>query len=421
MFCKNNVVKRLMEILNLIRESFAHHIIFSAGLLLIMGFIMGHLSEKIKLPSITGYIFAGILLGEAGINLIHSDNIDQLNILSEITLSFIAVIIGCEFSFTKLRAYGKKVVIITLVQMFLTFGLISAGLILLGLSTYVAFILGAIGAATAPAATVVIVEKLRAKGEFVDYLYGIVALDDAGTVILFSIAFAIASAEISGSEVDFWMGLIHAGKEILLSVIIGITGGTLIHFITRNSKNMGEMKIITLGIIFLTTSVCISLHLSPLIANMTVGMLLVNLSHKNIRIMKALQPLTPPLYAIFFSIAGTELHLKIFTSSTALIAGIVFIIMRAIGKYSGVYATGHLLKLKPSISNWLGLALLPQAGVAIGLVLFVQGSSVVADASPAIQLQITEMINIVLMSVFFNELFGPPLAKMAIRKNLRRR
>ena len=386
-----------------------------------MGFIMGHLSEKIKLPSITGYIFAGILLGEAGINLIHSDNIDQLNILSEITLSFIAVIIGCEFSFTKLRAYGKKVVIITLVQMFLTFGLISAGLILLGLSTYVAFILGAIGAATAPAATVVIVEKLRAKGEFVDYLYGIVALDDAGTVILFSIAFAIASAEISGSEVDFWMGLIHAGKEILLSVIIGITGGTLIHFITRNSKNMGEMKIITLGIIFLTTSVCISLHLSPLIANMTVGMLLVNLSHKNIRIMKALQPLTPPLYAIFFSIAGTELHLKIFTSSTALIAGIVFIIMRAIGKYSGVYATGHLLKLKPSISNWLGLALLPQAGVAIGLVLFVQGSSVVADASPAIQLQITEMINIVLMSVFFNELIGPPLAKIAIRKNLRRR
>lgn len=386
-----------------------------------MGFIMGHLSEKIKLPSITGYIFAGILLGEAGINLIHADNIDQLNILSEITLSFIAVIIGCEFSFTKLRAYGKKVVIITLAQMFLTFGLISAGLIMLGLSTYVAFLLGAIGAATAPAATVVIVEKLRAKGEFVDYLYGIVALDDAGTVILFSIAFAIASAEISGTEINFWTGLLQAGKEILISVIVGIIGGTLIHFITRNSKNMGEMKIITLGIIFLTTSVSISLHLSPLIANMTVGMLLVNLSHKNIRIMKALQPLTPPLYAIFFTIAGTELHLKIFTSSTALIAGLVFITMRAIGKYSGVYVTGHLLKLKPSISNWLGLALLPQAGVAIGLVLFVQGSSVVADASPIVQLQITEMINIVLMSVFFNELFGPPLAKIAIRKNLRRR
>jgi Kef-type K+ transport system membrane component KefB len=410
-----------MEILELVREGFAHHIIFSAGLLLIMGFIMGQLSEKIKLPSITGYIFAGILLGEAGINLIHEENINQLNILSEITLSFIAVIIGCEFSFSKLRAYGRKVVVITLVQMFLTFGLISAGLIMLGLSTYIAFILGAIGAATAPAATVVIVEKLRARGEFVDYLYGIVALDDAGTVILFSIAFAIGSAVISGTEVNFWLGLLHASKEIMFSIITGVIGGTLIHFSTRKSKNLGEMKIITLGIIFLTTSVCISLHLSPLIANMAVGMLLVNLSRKNIRILKALQPLTPPLYAIFFTIAGTELHLGIFTSGTALTAGLIFIVMRAIGKYGGVYASGHLLKLKPSISNWLGLALLPQAGVAIGLVLFVQGSSVVSAATPAIQLEITEMINIVLMSVFFNEVIGPPLAKIAIQKNLRRR
>ncbi|MCF7911501.1 MAG: cation:proton antiporter [Candidatus Cloacimonetes bacterium] len=410
-----------MKILELVREGFAHHIIFSAGLLLIMGFIMGQLSEKIKLPSITGYIFAGILLGEAGFNLIRAENIDQLNILSEITLSFIAVIIGCEFSFSKLRAYGTKVVIITLVQMFLTFGLISAGLIVLGLSTYIAFILGAIGAATAPAATVVIVEKLRARGEFVDYLYGIVALDDAGTVILFSVAFAIASAVISGTEVNFWIGLLQAGKEILYSIIAGVIGGALIHFSTRNSKNLGEMKIITLGIIFLTTSVCISLHLSPLIANMTVGMLLVNLSRKNIRILTALQPLTPPLYAIFFTIAGTELHLGIFTSGSALTAGLVFILMRAIGKYGGVFASGHLLKLKPGISNWLGLALLPQAGVAIGLVLFVQGSSVVGAASPAIQLEITEMINIILMSVFFNEILGPPLAKIAIRKNLRRR
>ncbi len=408
-------------ILDLVREGFAHHIIFSAGLLLIMGYIMGQLSEKIKLPAITGYIFAGILLGEAGINLIHRENLDQLNILSEVTLSFIAVIIGCEFSFSKLRAYGIKVVIITLAQMLLTFCLISAGLILLGLSSYVAFLLGAIGAATAPAATVVIVEKLRAKGEFVDYLYGIVALDDAGTVILFSIAFAIASAVMSGSEVNFWVGLLHASKEILISIIVGVIGGILIHFSTRNSKNMGEMKIITLGIIFLTTSVSISLHLSPLIANMTVGMLLVNLSRKNIRVLTALQPLTPPLYAIFFTIAGTELNLKIFTSSTAIVAGLVFITMRAIGKYGGVYLSSRLLKLKESIRNWLGLALLPQAGVAIGLVLFVQGSSVVTGASPEIKLEITEMINIVLMSVFFNEIIGPPLAKIAIKKNLRRR
>jgi Kef-type K+ transport system membrane component KefB len=154
---------------------------------------------------------------------------------------------------------------------------------------------------------------------------------------------------------------------------------------------------------------------------MTVGMLLVNLSRKNIRILKALQPLTPPLYAIFFTIAGTELHLGIFTSSGALLAGLTFIVCRAIGKYGGVYISGRLLGIKETVRNYLGLALLPQAGVAIGLVLFVQASSVVSEATPQIQLEITEMINIVLMSVFFNEILGPPLAKLAIRKNLRRR
>ncbi|MCF7919658.1 MAG: cation:proton antiporter [Candidatus Cloacimonetes bacterium] len=411
----------MAHILELLRVGFAHHIIFSAGLLLIMGFILGQLSERIKLPAITGYIFAGILLGEAGLNLIHHENLQQLNILSEITLSFIAVIIGCEFSFAKLRLYGKRVILLTLVQMFLTFFMISIGLIILGLSTYVSFLLGTIGAATAPAATVVIVEKLRAKGEFVDYLYGIVALDDAGTVILFSIVFAISGSVISGLEVNLLEGIFNAFKEIFFSLLSGAVGGLLIHYSTRKSHNLGEMKIITLGIIFLTTSICLSLHLSPLISNMTIGMLLVNLSRKNIRILNALQPLTPPLYALFFTIAGTELDLKIFTSGYALLAGLVFIIMRAIGKYGGVFATGHMLRLPNRISNWLGLALLPQAGVAIGLVLFVQGSSMVKAASPEIQLQITEMINIVLMSVFFNELLGPPLAKIAIKKNLRRR
>lgn len=411
----------MAHILELIRDGFAHHIIFSAGLLLIMGYILGQLSEKIKLPAITGYIFAGILLGEAGADLIHHENLQQLNILSEITLSFIAVIIGCEFSFSKLKLYGKRVIILTVAQMFLTFILISLGLMIVGLSSYIAFTLGAIGAATAPAATVVIVEKLKAKGEFVDYLYGIVALDDAGTVILFSIVFAISGSVISGIDVDLIHGIMHALKEIVFSILSGVISGLIIHYTTRNNHNLGEMKIITLGIIFLSTSICLSLKLSPLIANMSLGMLLVNMSRKNIRILNALQPLTPPLYAIFFTIAGTELDLGIFTSGSALIAGMVFILMRFLGKYCGIYVSGRLLNLHPRIRNWLGLALLPQAGVAIGLVLFVQGSSMVQNASPEIHLQITEMINIVLMSVFFNEVLGPPLAKIAIRKNLRRR
>ena len=411
----------MIKILEIIKFYFSHHIIFSAGLLLVFGYIFGQLSEKIKLPAITGYIFAGILVGGSGLKLIHHENLEILNILSEVTLSFIAVIIGGEFSFFKLRTYGKKIIILTFAQMFLTFFLVSFGLIFLGISSYVAFLLGAIGAATAPAATVVIVEKLKAKGEFVDYLYGIVALDDAGTVILFSIAFALSTSLISGSNTSFLNSTFHAFLDIFFSFIIGILGGIAIHFSTAKKRNMNEIKIITLGILFITTSISISLELSPLIANMTVGMLLVNLSKKNVRILFALQPLTAPLYAIFFAIAGTELSLEIFKDKSVILAGFLFIILRALGKYFGIYLSSIPLKIPPKVQKYLGLGLLPQAGVAIGLVLFVQASPIIKNASEAIQKEITVMINIVLMSVFFNELVGPILAKIAILKNLKRR
>ena len=410
----------MLHILNLIKTSFAHHIIFSAGLLLTIGYLFGQLSEKLKLPAITGYIIAGILIGDSGFQLIGHENLSILTILSEITLSFIAVIIGGEFSFYKLRLYGTKVIMITLAQMFCTFFLVSFGLIFLGLSQYVAFLLGAIAAATAPAATVVIVEKLKARGEFVDYLYGIVALDDAGTVILFSIAFALSSSIMSGTKVALSHSLLHAFLEIFSSIAVGIISGLVLHFSTHKKKHLNEVKILALGFIFFSTSISISLHLSPLISNMTLGMLLINLKKNNIRILHSIQPFTPPLYAIFFAIAGTELNLGIFHSKSVLFAGLIFIALRGFGKYFGVYFSAIPLKISSKVRNNLGLALFPQAGVAIGLVLFVQGSPAVLNASEAIQMEIAEMINIVLMSVFVNEMIGPPLAKIAIMRNLNR-
>ena len=411
----------MLKVFDIIRYYFAHHVIFSVGLLLIVGYIFGQLSEKIKLPAITGYILAGVLIGSSGLQMIRHENMEMLYVISEVTLSFIAVIIGGEFSFHKLKLYGKKIVVLTLAQMLLTFFLVSFGLLLLGLPNYIAFILGSISAATAPAATVVIVEKLKAKGKFVDYLYGIVALDDAGTVIIFSIAFALSASIIGKTELHLSHSILHALKEILFSVLIGAIAGVIIHFATAKKRNMNEIKIISLGLIFLSTSISISLNLSPLIANMTLGMILVNLSSKNIRILFTLEPLTPPLYAVFFAIAGTELNLGVFKDSSVLIAGLLFIFLRGLGKYFGIYFSAMALKVQKNIRNYLGLSLLPQAGVAIGLILFVQASPIVSSASIEIQNAIGKMINIVLMSVFFNEIIGPPLSKLAILKNLKRR
>ncbi len=409
----------MLRILHIIEYYFAHHVFFSTGLLLLVGFLFGHFAEKIKLPAITGYILAGILIGDSGLKLIRHENMETLLVISEITLSFIAVIIGGEFSFLKLKMYGKNIFILSISQMFITFFLVSFGLILLGLPNYISFLLGAISAATSPAATAVIVEKLKAKGKFVDYLHGIVALNDAGTVILFSIAFAIFTSNIGDTDLYISHALFHAFKEIFYSIIVGVLGGIAIHFSTIRKHNMKEVNILALGFIFLTTSISISLHLSPLISNMTLGMLLVNMNNKNVRILLSLKPLTPPLYAVFFAIAGTELNLRIFADSSVLYAGFAFISLRAVGKYFGIYFSALSTGLEKNIRKYMGLSLLPHAGVAIGLVLFVQASPVIIAADPVIQESIGKMINIVLMSVFFNEIVGPPLSKLAIIKNLK--
>lgn len=409
----------MLRILHVIEYYFAHHVFFSTGLLLLVGFLFGHLSEKIKLPAITGYILAGILIGDSGLKLIRHENMETLLVISEITLSFIAVIIGGEFSLYKLKMYGKNIFILSISQMFLTFFLVSLGLHLLGLPSYISFLLGAISAATSPAATAVIVEKLKAKGKFVDYLHGIVALNDAGTVILFSIAFAISTSNIGNTDLYISHALFHAFKEIFYSIIVGVLGGTAIHFSTIRKHNMKEVNILALGFIFLTTSISISLHLSPLISNMTLGMFLVNMHKNNVRILLSLKPLTPPLYAVFFAIAGTELNLRIFADSSVLYAGFVFISLRAVGKYLGIYFSALSAGLEKNIRKYMGLSLLPQAGVAIGLVLFVQASPVIIAADQVIQESIGKMINIVLMSVFFNEIVGPPLSKLAIIKSLK--
>ncbi|MDD3050104.1 MAG: cation:proton antiporter [Candidatus Cloacimonetes bacterium] len=411
----------VIEIIDNFRNTFTEHAIFSVGFLMICGYIFGYLSEKIKLPAITGYIIAGIIVGDSGLKFIHAPNSELLHNLSEVTLSFIAVIIGGEFSFSKLKRYGKKVIIIAFTQMLFAFALVSTGLILVGLPQYAAFLLGAISAATAPAATVVIIEKLKAKGEFVDYLYGIVALDDAGTIILFSVVFAFSVSAFTGDVPRLELAVWHAFKEIVVSVIIGTIAGFIIHYSTIRKNSTNEIKIISLGIMLISTSIAISLHVSALIANMTIGMILINMSRKNLRIFTAFEPLTPPLYAVFFAVAGTELNVQILKDPHVLLAGAVYILMRGLGKYLGIFTGAVVTKSPEVVRKYLGLSMLPQAGVAIGLSLFIQASPLLKTASDDVKLNVIKIINIVSVAVFFNELIGPPLSEIAILKSLKRR
>ena len=409
----------ILDILISIRDVFNHHIIFGIGILLVIGYYVGELAEKVRLPAITGYIIAGVLLGDSVTGLIHAEMTDTLRTITQVALGIIAITIGSEFSADKLRRLGPGILIITVVQLLLTFLFVSSALLFFGMAISSALLLGAIASATAPAATVVIIQNLRARGDFVDTLYGVVALDDAGCVILFAGVFAFVGGMLGvgeGGGSFFFAALGHAAVEISLSVLLGLGEGVVMHLLTFRTNRPNALLIIVFGIIILFTAISISLHLSPLLANMVAGAVIINLSRRGNRIFEAIRPLTPPLYAAFFAIAGTELNLGLLSNWWILLLGSVYVISRGAGKYSGVWLGAQLAGADRNIRDYLGLSMIPQAGVAIGLVLLIQASPLLAAAPVQVAASLTRIVNIVLFAVMINELIGPPLSKMAIIK-----
>ncbi|MBN2601914.1 MAG: cation:proton antiporter [Candidatus Marinimicrobia bacterium] len=408
----------VLKFFELIKYFFSQHIVFGTGMLLLAGYFAGRIAEKFRLPAITGYILAGLVLSDSVTGIIHQTVALRMTSITEIALGMIAITIGAEFEISRLRKSGLTIMIMTIFQALFAFFFVVIGLVIMKMEFSYALILGAIATATAPAATVVIVKDLRARGEFVDYLYGIVALDDAFCVILFSIIFALVApalaGTIAGHESTIMSSIAHAGLEILSSCLLGAISGFLLHKFTRDKYRLNEILIISIASIFLTISIAIVLNLSLLIANMMMGAVLVNLSHRNKRIFRVIEPLTPPLFALFFVLAGTELHLYVFTKLAVILFGLMYILARFAGKYMGTWISAFLTKTSAGIRNYLGFCLFPQAGVAIGLVLFVQTSPVLLNAPEIVKETMVFIVNIVLFSIFINELIGPMISKFGI-------
>jgi len=407
-----------VETLVHIRDVLGQHPMFGAGILLMAGYALGRGVSAIGLPEITGYIIAGLLMGESVTGIFPSHMGESFTVITEVALGLIAITIGAEFSRVKIKRMGKAAVLITVVQLVATFGAVSIGLWVFGMELPFALLLGAIASATAPAATVAIVQSLRAQGPFVDYLYGVVALDDAGCVMLFGITLVAASAmlKIGGAPGSGLSLASHAFGEVFISLGIGAVGGFLLHHMIRKKENVNEILIVSIGVIFVTTAVSIVLHLSPLLTNMAAGAVLINLSARNHRVFRILSPLSPPIYALFFVIAGTELKPGIILQKQIALLGAVYILARALGKYGGAYLGCHVSGVTAQIKRYLGLCLLPQAGVAIGLVLLIRVSPLSSHLGAVRPGIVVDMVNIVLLSVFVNELVGPPLSKVGVIK-----
>ncbi len=401
-----------------LRTILGTHILFTVGVMLLMGYCIGILSRRIRLPEITGFILAGVMLGDSLLGVVPLQMTGSMKMITEIALGLIALTIGSEFSLVKLRRMGKTVVWISVIQLLGTFAVVFGAMRLAGLALPFAMVIAAIATTSSPAVVVAIVQSLRAKGFFVDCLYGVVALLDAGAVILFGICFSLAAGMLgwvggdAGPGSLFWAAVV----EVVVSIVGGLIMGTILHLAVCRKNHPNEILLIVLGVTCLCTAIAIVFHLSPLLMNMVAGAVMINLSARHHRIFRMLEPLTPPIYALFFVLAGSELQLSLLTRPTVLLLGGVYVCSRNLAKWATTYLGARLAHCPPPIQMNLGLCMLPQAGVALGLVLLIQASPQAANMTP-LQAEVTEtLVNVVLLSVFINQLLGPPLARGAVMR-----
>jgi len=372
------------------------------GFLLLAGLLAGKAAGRFHFPAVTGYILAGILLGPSVLNAIPSFALHQP--IEEFALCLIALAIGGELTIENLRDLGPQIVAITFSQLMGAFILVLAVSLLFGASLPLSLLLAALATATAPAATLAVVRQYNARGSFTNALLAVVALDDAGCLIVYSMAAAFASAIMHGAGLSLsilWEPLF----EITGSLLVGGMGGLLLSWGLRHLKNDGEILTLGLSMALLVSGLATKWDLSTLLATMTLGMVAANARRENRHFFQLIQEIEPPIYVAFFVLSGMYLQLEVLPQVGLL--GIGYILARAIGKMGGTYVGALRTKAPETFRKYLGLALIPQAGVAIGL-------GVLSSAKfPELQ---STIMTIVLASVVTSEIVGPLGAKYALTK-----
>ncbi len=401
------------------------NVLLSVSVALLAGLIMTRVFKKIKLPAVTAYLIAGVLvgpyfLGALGINGIgfkSYDAAESLSIVSEVALAFIAFSIGNEFRLNELKKTGKQALVIGVLQALVATVFVDVALLIVhimmpnALSLPQLITLGAIATATAPAATLMVVRQYKAKGPLTSLLLPIVALDDAVGLVVFAVSFGIAKTLVSGG-VDMVSIIVNPIIEIVCSLALGALMGVVLTFLERFFNSNTNRLNLTIGIVFLTASISmlqfnigpVHISFSSLLTCMMLGTIFCNICPLSSDLMKASDKWTSPLFALFFVISGAELELGVFTHISIVLIGAVYIISRSAGKYFGTFFSAKISKASPKICKYLGITLLPQAGVALGM------------CTTAMQLgEEGKLIrNITLFAVLIYELVGPLLTRQAL-------
>lgn len=383
------------------------NIVFFIGLILLVGFALGKLINFIKLPAVTGYLIAGLLLGPSLLGIFSNEIVTELASINTIALGIIAFLIGGEFSLKQLKKCGKSSVVIAVVQVIGAFMLVTLSLtILTGMELYKALIFGAISTATAPAATIMVLRQYKAKGPLTENLLAVVAIDDALCLIAFGLAMAIAKV-LAGKLSGSLAAMITAPLwELLGSLVLGAIFGLILLPLSSRFKDQADKLVLVLGLVFALTGMAELLHFSSLLACMTMGCVAVNLlPRESDRLFGLVKSVDTPIYVLFFVLAGANLQLDILLKVGMI--GVIFIFSRVLGKIFGAWLGAVLSHAPRTVQRYLGLGLIPQAGVAIGLTLMVQ------QDFPEIANVVT---TVVLGAVVVYEIIGPFFAKLAITK-----
>ena len=373
------------------------------GILLMAGLLCGRLVKLIKLPNVTGYLIAGLVLGPYVLRVIPQQVVDDFGLISEMALSFIAFTIGCGFKRSYLKRVGMTPVVIAIFESVFAVFAVQGVLLLIGTDKQLAVILGAIAAATAPAATLMVIKQYGAKGPVTDTLVSVVALDDAVALIAFSICVAVASV-IGGGAFEaktVYMPLLQIFGALLLGAVFGIIFKIPLRFF----KKAGNRQIITVGLVFGCAGLANMLGWSSLLACMALGMMLCNISEESDNILTVADSFTPAIFLLFFATSGAALNITIIPQIGVI--GIVYVLFRVVGKVFGAWLGARIMKAPKPVRRYLGPALIPQAGVAIGLTIAAQ------TAAPAYADSIRAVI---LCATLIYELIGPVITKLTLSK-----
>ena len=393
---------------------------------ILSGLIMSRAAKMVNLPSVTAYLVAGLLigpfvLGRAGIRGIGFSTMEEVNsfsIISQAALGFIAFEIGNEFRLKDLKTMGRSAITVGILQAVITTIVVDIALLSLHflfpslISMSSAITLGAIAAATAPAATLMVVKQYKAQGPMTKLLLMVVAIDDAVGLVLFSLSFGMATAMETGA-ISITGVLVEPLVELVLSILLGVLGGVGLNVLEKyfhsRSKRMSlavAFVMMTVGVSMLTWKVGgVKCGFSLLLVCMVEGTVFCNINETSQELMDRVDRWTGPLNMLFFVLSGAALDLSVLSNPMVLFIGLVFIAFRSLGKISGAYLSCRMEKTSPIIQKYLGITLLPQAGVALGMALTARN---LADG---------EVVgNVVLFAVLLYELFGPTLTKWALLK-----